>query len=100
MTKVSVGKADLKPGKSKLVSVKDKKLALFNIDGKYHCTDGLCTHVGGPLWEGPVSGKTVTCPWHGSQFDVITGKVLAGPAKKSVKTYKAIEKNKELFVEI
>jgi nitrite reductase/ring-hydroxylating ferredoxin subunit len=39
-----------------------------------------CTHLGGPLAEGSRDGDTVTCPWHGSRFDLCTGAVLEGPA--------------------
>jgi nitrite reductase/ring-hydroxylating ferredoxin subunit/uncharacterized membrane protein len=39
-----------------------------------------CTHLGGPLPEGSREGDTVTCPWHGSRFDLRTGAVLGGPA--------------------
>lgn len=39
-----------------------------------------CTHLGAPLHEGTRDGDTVTCPWHGSKFDLRTGAVLQGPA--------------------
>jgi nitrite reductase/ring-hydroxylating ferredoxin subunit len=39
-----------------------------------------CTHLGGPLAEGSRDGDTVTCPWHGSRFDLCTGAVVEGPA--------------------
>jgi nitrite reductase/ring-hydroxylating ferredoxin subunit len=39
-----------------------------------------CTHLGGPLDEGKREGDTVTCPWHGSRFDLCSGEVLASPA--------------------
>jgi nitrite reductase/ring-hydroxylating ferredoxin subunit len=39
-----------------------------------------CTHVGGPLDEGECDGNVVTCPWHGSRFDLCSGEVLRGPA--------------------
>lgn len=39
-----------------------------------------CTHLGGPLAEGSREGDTVTCPWHGSRFDLCTGAVVEGPA--------------------
>jgi nitrite reductase/ring-hydroxylating ferredoxin subunit/uncharacterized membrane protein len=39
-----------------------------------------CTHLGGPLAEGSREGDTVTCPWHGSRFDLRTGAVVGGPA--------------------
>jgi nitrite reductase/ring-hydroxylating ferredoxin subunit len=40
-----------------------------------------CTHVGGPLDEGECDGNVVTCPWHGSRFDLCSGEVLRGPAR-------------------
>jgi nitrite reductase/ring-hydroxylating ferredoxin subunit/uncharacterized membrane protein len=39
-----------------------------------------CTHLGGPLAEGSREGDTVTCPWHGSRFDIRSGAVVEGPA--------------------
>ena len=44
-------------------------------------------HFGGDLSKGKLEGKVVTCPRHGSQFDVTTGKRLAGPAKKDLPVY-------------
>ena len=44
--------------------------------------DGICPHQGGPLAEGLLEGTTVTCPWHGWQFDVCTGKTPLGPKIK------------------
>ncbi len=41
---------------------------------------GVCSHWGGPLWEGRMDGDCVECPWHGSQFDMRTGTVKQGPA--------------------
>ena len=57
------------------------------------CSEGLfafsdhCTHRGGPLSDGALVGCTVQCPWHGSQFDVRTGRVVAGPAQEKIKVY-------------
>ena len=41
-----------------------------------------CTHRGGPLNEGEREGNVVTCPWHGSQFDLCSGEVLRRPARE------------------
>jgi nitrite reductase/ring-hydroxylating ferredoxin subunit/uncharacterized membrane protein len=49
-------------------------------DGTVCAIAARCTHLGGPLDEGERTGDTVTCPWHGSTFDLCTGDVLAGPA--------------------
>jgi nitrite reductase/ring-hydroxylating ferredoxin subunit/uncharacterized membrane protein len=54
------------------------------------CSEGLfafsdhCTHSGGPLSDGALVGCTVQCPWHGSQFDIRTGRVVSGPAQEKI----------------
>ena len=48
-------------------------VAIFNVAGKFYALDGICPHQGGPLGQGQLQGPTVTCPWHGWQFDVTTG---------------------------
>ena len=79
---------DLAPGKAMSVEAAGQKVALFNIDGSYYAIGDSCTHVGGPLSEGEVDGKVVTCPLHGAQFDVTTGGVLGPPAAADVPCYK------------
>ncbi len=64
--------------------------AVFNVGGVLCATQDKCTHRQGPLSEGKVDGSTVTCPLHGSQFNVCTGEVLRGPATDSLKTYRVI----------
>jgi len=63
------------------------EVAVFHIDGGFCATQAKCPHRQGPLNEGALDGSTVTCPWHGSQFDVCTGAVVRGPAKEPLKTY-------------
>jgi nitrite reductase/ring-hydroxylating ferredoxin subunit len=55
-------------------------LALFRHGGDVIALDGVCPHQGGPLASGDVSGTTLTCPWHGWQFDVTTGRCLTTPS--------------------
>ncbi len=40
----------------------------------------VCSHLGGPLEQGERDGDTVVCPWHGSRFDLCSGRVVDGPA--------------------
>ena len=85
---VKVAKAqDVALGSGKRVEVSGKKIAIFNVDGKYYAIDDTCTHKGGPLSEGGLDGKEVTCPWHGAVFDVTNGEVLGPPAPKPVSRY-------------
>jgi uncharacterized protein YbjT (DUF2867 family) len=77
--------SELPPGSARLVA---GVVAVFNVAGAFYATQNECTHLRGPLCEGKLEGSTVTCPWHGSQFDVCTGKVLVGPAKAALQTYR------------
>ncbi len=61
--------------------------AVFNVSGTLCATQAKCTHRQGPLNEGKLDGSTVTCPLHGSQFNVCTGEVRRGPATQPLKTY-------------
>jgi len=65
-----------------------KPIALFNVGGTYYAIDNTCTHMGGPLCQGTLKGDVVQCPWHGSRFDLKSGKVVRGPAEIPVKQYK------------
>ena len=78
---------EIEPGQARLVEVKGKQIALFNVDGQFFALDNTCTHRSGPLTEGEVSGNEVTCPWHGAKFDVRTGEVMGPPAQRAVARY-------------
>lgn len=66
--------SEIPPGKGKEFVAEGRVVAVFNVDGAFYALDGLCPHAGGPLGTGTVRGNIVTCPWHGWQFDVTTGK--------------------------
>ena len=74
---------EVPPGSASLVG----DVAVFNVAGSFCATQDKCTHRQGPLSKGKLDGSTVTCPWHGSQFNVCTGAVLRGPAIDPLKTY-------------
>ena len=72
LTKVA-NRSDIPPGTGKVVQAGGKTVAVFNCDGQFYAVDNACKHRGGPLGEGTVSGTSVTCPWHGWEYDVTTG---------------------------
>jgi 3-phenylpropionate/trans-cinnamate dioxygenase ferredoxin subunit len=90
----------LQPGHVMLVRVKGHQLALCNIEGEFYATSNRCTHSGGPLAEGRLNGTTITCPWHGAQFNVTTGKNCGGPAVTQVATYPVHVEGQSIFIEI
>lgn len=69
---------DIAPGKGKTVTVNGVNIALFNVNGEFRAMANTCPHRGGPLGEGDLGGTTVTCPWHGFQFDCKTGESADG----------------------
>jgi nitrite reductase/ring-hydroxylating ferredoxin subunit len=88
------------PGKALRVSVGGREVAVFNLGERLVATDARCTHVGGALDRGPLVGSRVTCPLHGSVFDVETGRVLRGPAERAIRTYTVRAEGAGLAIEI
>jgi nitrite reductase/ring-hydroxylating ferredoxin subunit len=98
---VTIGKADeVPPGKTKGFTVKGKKIAVFNLGGKLYAIGSICTHMGGPLERGRVEGNVVTCPWHGSRFDVTNGSVVGGPASTPEPSYRVRMEGTDLQIEV
>jgi 3-phenylpropionate/trans-cinnamate dioxygenase ferredoxin subunit len=71
-------KAELPANKMMIVVVGGKDVLLANVDGSYYAIANKCTHLGGSLAKGVLEGSIVTCPRHGSRFDVKTGKNVRG----------------------
>ncbi len=92
--------ATIGPGTGRVVQLGGKTLALFNLGGTFFAIDNACTHVGGPLGEGKVNGDVVTCPWHGSRFEIKTGKVVGPPATRNVVTYPTRVQDGAVYVDV
>lgn len=91
---------DIPPGMGKAVEAEGKRIAVFNVAGSFYAIDDSCSHRGGPLSEGELEGTVVTCPWHGSTFDVATGSVLRPPAPRGVARYEVKVEGNEVKVEL
>ena len=87
-------------GTGTVVSAEGRAIAVFNVGGTFYALANECTHMGGPLGKGRLDGTTVTCPWHGSQFDVTSGEVKKGPARRPVATYPVRVEGDDVFVQI
>ena len=73
-------------------------VAVANVDGAFYAIDNTCLHRGGPLGQGLLHGKIVTCPWHGWEYDVTTGKVGTNPTV-GVSCYRTEVRGDDVFVE-
>jgi 3-phenylpropionate/trans-cinnamate dioxygenase ferredoxin subunit len=67
---------ELKPGEMKKYVVKGREVLLALVDGQYYAVDNRCRHMGGNLSKGKLEGTIVTCPRHGSQYDLKDGHVV------------------------
>lgn len=79
--------SEMSEGSPLCVQANGQKIALFKLGEKFYAIKNECSHAGGPLCEGKLSGKIIECPWHGSQFDITTGEVAGPPANSPQQTY-------------
>ncbi len=85
---LEVAKADeLKEGDMQAFDVRGSKIAVANVDGAFHAFGDTCPHLQCSLAEGDLEETIVTCPCHDSQFDVVSGEVLRGPARVPVGSF-------------
>ena len=70
------------------VSVGDKQIALYDVDGEIFATDNVCSHAFAMLTDGWLDGNEIECPLHAGRFDVKTGKGLGPPIPCDIKSYR------------
>lgn len=104
MMRHMVGTVDeLPPGGRKIVEVEGRSIGVFNVAGRYYALRNRCPHKGAPLCLGMLKGLVVgpapyrykieregeilRCPWHGWEFDILTGRSIVNPHKTRVKRY-------------
>jgi len=94
---------EIPEGGRKLVTVRGRPIAIFNLKGEYFGMLNKCPHQGGPMCEGLITGlrqapqpgeyvftrkgEILRCPWHGWEFDIKTGQSYVDPDKTRIRTY-------------
>ena len=96
---------ELSEGRVKSASAGGRSLAIVHFDGQYAAMDNHCPHQGGPLGEGSieegVEGKCwLRCPWHGWDFDPLTGKPPGGHEDSGQETFPIEMRGDGLYVGI
>ncbi|MDP9289129.1 MAG: non-heme iron oxygenase ferredoxin subunit [Thermoproteota archaeon] len=77
---VEVAKVNEIPdGKMKHFEVDGREVLIANVGGKFYAISDRCGHMNALLSMGNLTGTTLTCPFHGSKFDVVSGKKLTEP---------------------
>jgi nitrite reductase (NADH) small subunit len=92
-------KDELPVGTIREFAVEGKTVAIANVGGSFYAINNTCLHRGGPLGSGELVGKVVTCPWHGWQYDVTTGKLTMNPAV-GVMCYPLEVRGDDIFVDV
>ena len=96
-----VAQADeLEEGELMAVEADGEPVCLAKVEGCIYAFTDNCTHISGPLNEGELDGEVLTCPWHGAQYNVRTGKVLRGPARQDIATYAVKIEDNAVFVSL
>jgi nitrite reductase/ring-hydroxylating ferredoxin subunit len=79
--------SEISEGEALHVTLDDRDIAVFNIDGAFYAIDDVCTHAFALLSDGYVEGEVIECPLHGGRFEIKTGKAVGEPCTEDVRTY-------------
>lgn len=72
----ALGADEIEAGSMKAVDIGGKKVLVARVGDKYYAADNACPHLKGSLVDGTLEGSVVTCPRHGSQFDLTDGHMV------------------------
>ncbi len=116
MARYAIGPAsEFPPGSHAVVKAGKIDVGIFNVHGELHALPNVCPHQFGPLCTGPVSGamgchaadgfawvyehdgEIVTCPWHGIEFEIPTGRCLSSP-RLHVRPYPVEVEDGQVFI--
>ncbi|HEY6565191.1 MAG TPA: Rieske (2Fe-2S) protein [Pirellulaceae bacterium] len=89
----------LAEGKSMLVMVGEKLIALFHDQGRYYAISDVCPHMGASLADGHLEHGIVTCPWHAWRFRVADGTWCDNPTLK-IESYEVRVEGDEVQVAV
>jgi len=95
--------SEIGPGERKIVEAEGRSIGVFNVSGSYYALRNSCPHQAAPLCRGSIKGMTMPgkpgeyvwaregeilrCPWHGWEFDILTGRSIFNPHRMRVKAY-------------
>ena len=91
---------DFQDGEMREVVIGKTKVLLVRLKGRFYAIGGECTHYGGPLAEGALSGHRVVCPWHQAVFDVMNGDLEEPPALDAEPCYEVRVEGDDVIVKV
>ncbi len=97
---------EIAPGTNKVVMVKGREIAVFNVKGEFFALLNRCPHQGAPLAHGRLvglaeldmpgsyrvsrQGEMLRCPWHGWEYDMRTGQSWCDPSSVALRQYPVV----------
>jgi nitrite reductase/ring-hydroxylating ferredoxin subunit len=91
--------AEIPPGERKLVEVAGNSIGIFHHNDGWYALSNSCLHRGGPVCTGPLVGGVITCPWHGYQYELITGELLLDRSAR-LEMYPVEERQGEIYISV
>lgn len=86
-------------GRVRSVVVDGRAVALSRCGARLGALENRCPHQGGPLGEGSIEKGLLRCPWHGYDYDPLTGKPPAG-FSDGVPAYQVQERADGVYVQL
>lgn len=96
------GVDDLTDGEMKSFDVRNRRILVVNVNGKWYAVDDVCSHAEASLAMGELDADelTVCCPLHGAVFELETGEGIEYPAVDPIDTYAVTVEDGEIFVDL
>ena len=91
---------EVPPGTMKLCEVEYELVLVTNLDGRFHATQGVCSHEYFELDKGFLSAGSITCALHLSRFDLETGDALDPPAEMPLVVYPVTVEDGRVLIEV
>lgn len=107
--------ADLPPGTRKIVTIENREIGIFNIQGEFFAIRNICPHRTGPLCKGRTrplvvsegglkigyerEDEIIKCPWHQWEFDLKTGNSITDDDLR-VRTYTVEVENGNILIDL
>jgi naphthalene 1,2-dioxygenase system ferredoxin subunit len=91
---------EIDPGEVVGLTIGERSIALYRLEGGVFATDNICTHAYALLSEGWLDGEAIECPLHGGCFNVKTGEALCDPVTEPLQTYPVRVENGEVFLNL
>lgn len=79
---------DIAPNTVRRFELPDRPpIAVYRLDGQFFATEENCTHKWASLAAGHIERGLIVCPWHGGAYDIRSGRAVAPPCVKPLKTF-------------